>query len=138
MALLTGCDYDMEGAHGIGINKAANIVKDLGSKGAIKRFREWREDERFIALESFKNVKKPPHCHKCHHPGNKKSHDQDGCCLCVTMTACTHNQSEESCTCSWHKHKHELQSEKTEMAVRARAIQDPNFPNKEVRFANYI
>eukprot|EP00249_Psilotum_nudum_P036985 c920_g1_i1 orf=520-2589(-) len=106
LALLAGCDYNMQGVTGIGCNNAMRLVCTIPKQDILDRLRAWGEGKAssFVdmhnatstLLRSGKDdengevkemnldvpVKKELHCSYCGHPGTKKIHAKNGCKAC--------------------------------------------------------
>lgn len=72
----------------------------------------------------------------CHNlsPGNTCDHRTEGCNGCARMgRACGRIPCEEwVCTCEWHQQLAVFKKRQTEIKIRRAAMEDSNFPDKDV------
>ncbi|KAM7355956.1 LOW QUALITY PROTEIN: XPG-like endonuclease [Cochliomyia hominivorax] len=120
MALLCGCDYCPDGIGGIGRDSVLKLFNKYKNDEILKRIRSWRyENDKYTALEM--RIDDKTICTNCGHLGRTQSHTKNGCGVCRTHRGC-----DESL---W---KEERLSLKAELALRKKALADPNFPCEDI------
>ncbi|KAL4227626.1 hypothetical protein ACF0H5_013067 [Mactra antiquata] len=135
-ALMIGNDCDMKGTEGIGWKKTDEMIqhlKQLKVPSVLKRVLTWRDNQKLNAIDNKieNKPKKDSHCKHCDHPGTVVSHKSKGCTECDTSSDCNRN-SNIRCDCPWHVVKYLEEDYKTELSVRRKALEKPDFPNSEV------
>lgn len=120
MGLLCGCDYCPDGVGGVGRDGVLKLFQRYSNDVIIDRIKSWkRNDDKFTALEM--KVDDKSICSNCGHLGKTASHTKSGCASCGTHNACDSSR--------W---KEERLSLKSELALRKKAILDPEFPSQEI------
>ena len=124
LALLTGGDYDLQGARNVGGTKALLVVRALAKSEAVRRRlagkagvprRDRTLPERlddFLASApdpSIASLDKCTGCARCKHDGCRKgkvkAHGARGCTVCGTETGCVERTGE--CECPFHAREDE-------------------------------
>ncbi|XP_076807426.1 flap endonuclease GEN homolog 1-like isoform X1 [Clavelina lepadiformis] len=124
MALLTGCDYTVDGKHG---------VPGIGKVKALKLLNLWQGKNALQALRDWKTKPKPEipckllHCTVCKHLGTKNKHFKGSCDDCGRDCADGKDTFNE-CNCPWHLH----QNESIEDEVWLKAQKVDGFPPEEI------
>ena len=134
MALILGCDYGLTGIKGVGKEKALDVLQSWPGCDPLEKLKQWRSDEDLTTLMKFDPAAKPEHCRYCGHLGNLCVHKSDGCNGCAREgRVCTPtNKDEWTCNCEWHRKHAEFKSKQVEIKIRKAAIEDANFPDKDI------
>jgi len=94
-AILTGSDLVGDGVPSIGYKKALRFIaickKESRNKNtdtaALRQLQSWGERAQNVDIDHHLTAKGgnvTRCCTICHHPGNKRSHEEHGCSLCAT------------------------------------------------------
>lgn len=119
MALLCGCDY-CPGIEGIGKDTVIKFFADYSEDEIMDKVKTWRlHNLNYTELEikvDSKNL-----CVNCGHFGRVKEHAKNGCTQCRQHQGCDETL--------WKKQRLTL---KAELAIRKKALLDPDFPSKDI------
>ena len=63
--------------------------------------------------------------------GSSKEHRTQGCEMCGSQKYCEPQSYEYECRCPWHKAQEKLSLQTAELAVRKKALEVPDFPNRK-------
>ncbi|ENN77668.1 hypothetical protein HUJ04_000838 [Dendroctonus ponderosae] len=119
MALLIGSDYS-DGIHGIGKDSVLKFFENISDEEVLDRLRSWRNNES-VFQNHEKQLNDKNICTSCGHSGKLQSHTRNGCKSCETAKGCDQ-----------FKYKDERVRVKNEVAMRSKAMQDPNFPDEAI------
>ena len=64
--------------------------------------------------------------------GSSKEHTNHGCEMCGSDKYCEPQSYEYECRCLWHEAQRKLSLQTTELAVRKKALEVPDFPSRKV------
>jgi len=134
MALILGCDYGLIGIKGVGKERALEVLQSWPGCDPLERLSQWRTDVDLATLTKFDPAAKPEHCRNCGHLGNMYDHKSDGCNGCAREgRVCARINSDEwICNCEWHRKHAEFKSKQVEIKIMKAAIEDSNFPDKDI------
>ncbi|XP_050501877.1 flap endonuclease GEN isoform X1 [Diabrotica virgifera virgifera] len=119
MALLCGSDYS-GGVQGIGKESVLKLFEDISDNEILDKLRDWRANtEVYKKYENKLNDKNL--CTSCGHLGKARQHTQKGCVPCGMSKGC-----------SDEKYKIERAKIKNEVAMRSKALKDPEFPDENL------
>ncbi|XP_052797186.1 flap endonuclease GEN homolog 1-like [Mya arenaria] len=136
LALLLGCDYDLQGVPGVGGKKALALCKALKDRGIdfLNRLRSWTTNSELDDIERKLDQapERNPHCKRCEHLGKRSTHEKSGCSICRTESSCLES-CDRKCPCDWHNHHSFQQEHKLEISIRSKACNSGSkFPKEEV------
>eukprot|EP01018_Ginkgo_biloba_P016842 Gb_24330 [translate_table: standard] len=153
LALLVGCDYNVHGVPGIGLNNAVRIVHLFHEDEILSRLRELGEGNASLLSEMDTSgvdyldskldgevpVKRNPHCSNCGHPGNKGIHMKHGCEACKASDRnknCVQKVRGFKCECkSCRQERRRKEHNKCldwQTKVFAKIAATEGFPNEEI------
>ncbi|XP_022770338.1 flap endonuclease GEN-like 1 isoform X2 [Durio zibethinus] len=151
ISLLVGNDHDLNGVHGIGLDKALRFVQQFSedeifnklyeiSKGDVPLFQDEIRcaDDVIPCLDESSPKPKQSHCSFCGHPGSKKAHFKFSCEYCVTDNneGCLKKLQGYKCNCSScdkvRKEKDKKKKGNWWIKVCNMITREPNFPNDEI------
>ncbi|GAB1603504.1 flap endonuclease GEN homolog 1-like [Argonauta hians] len=128
LALLVGCDYDIQGVKGIGPKYALSLLKELKSRNvdALERIMCWEDNNELQKLSEIrKEFIENKHCQECLHKVHY--HSKIKCKQCrAKKTAIT------NCLCICHKTLENINLHEIEIEVREKALINTNFPSKKI------
>ncbi|XP_047049166.1 flap endonuclease GEN-like 1 [Lolium rigidum] len=152
MALLIGCDHDLQGVPGFGVETALRFVQlfdedcildklhEIGR--GIYPFAEGDDKTNVDDLQSTSTkspaVVRSPHCSHCGHPGSKKDHTKTGCnyCLLDSLEHCVEKPAGFKCECPSCDQARDLKAQRRhenwQIKVCKRLAAETNFPNEEI------
>lgn len=152
MALLIGCDHDLQGVPGFGVETALRFVQLFDDDRILDKLREigrgiypFAEGDVKTHVDDLPStstkgppVARSPHCSHCGHPGSKKDHSKTGCndCLLDSLEYCMEKPAGFICEClSCDKArglKAQKRQESWQIKVCKRLAAETNFPNEEI------
>ncbi|KAM0878937.1 hypothetical protein ACQ4PT_034574 [Festuca glaucescens] len=115
MTLLIGCDHDLQGVPGFGVETALRFVQLFDEDHILDKLHEigrgiypFAEGDDKTNVDDLQSpstkspaVARSPHCSHCGHPGSKKDHSKTGCnyCLLDSLEHCVEKPAGFKCEC---------------------------------------
>uniref|UniRef100_A0ACD5Y7A8 Uncharacterized protein n=1 Tax=Avena sativa TaxID=4498 RepID=A0ACD5Y7A8_AVESA len=152
MALLIGCDHDLHGVPGFGVETALRFVRLFDEDHILDKLHEIGRgiypsaegnDKTHVDDLPSTSTKSTPvarlrHCSNCGHPGNKKDHIKTGCnyCLLDSLENCVEKPAGFICDCPSCDKARDLKAQRRqenwEIKVFKRLAAETDFPNGEI------
>lgn len=120
MGILSGCDYSPGGVPGVGREMINRLLNNFRSSEILSRIRSWRSAADRLTEEEVKAEDKNV-CADCGHRGKLFVHRRAGCQDCRTSEGCDESR--------WKNRRANI---KTELDIRRKALQDPEFPPEAI------
>ncbi|KAM0823770.1 hypothetical protein ACQ4PT_070646 [Festuca glaucescens] len=152
MALLIGCDHDLQGVPGFGVETALRFVQLFDEDHILDKLHEigrgiypFAEGDDKTNVDDLQSpstkspaVARSPHCSHCGHPGSKKDHSKTGCnyCLLDSLEHCVEKPAGFKCECPSCDQARDLKAQRRhenwKIKVCKRLAAETNFPNEEI------
>uniref|UniRef100_A0ACD5XNN9 Uncharacterized protein n=1 Tax=Avena sativa TaxID=4498 RepID=A0ACD5XNN9_AVESA len=152
MALLIGCDHDLQGVPGFGVETALRFVRLFDEDHILDKLHEIGrgiypsaegDDKTHVDDLPSTSTKSSPvarsrHCSNCGHPGNKKDHIKTGCnyCLLDSLENCVEKPAGFICDCPSCDKARDLKAQRRQenwqIKVFKRIAAETNFPYEEI------
>lgn len=120
MGILSGCDYSPAGVPGVGREMINRLLNIYHSRDVLARIRSWRATADRLTEQEIKAEDKNV-CADCGHQGKTFVHRRAGCQDCRTKVGCDESR--------W---KNQRANIKTELDIKRKALQDPDFPPEAI------
>ncbi|KAM0878936.1 hypothetical protein ACQ4PT_034574 [Festuca glaucescens] len=152
MTLLIGCDHDLQGVPGFGVETALRFVQLFDEDHILDKLHEigrgiypFAEGDDKTNVDDLQSpstkspaVARSPHCSHCGHPGSKKDHSKTGCnyCLLDSLEHCVEKPAGFKCECPSCDQARDLKAQRRhenwQIKVCKRLAAETNFPNEEI------